>query len=138
VYKDLTARQVRVFSLLLGMRMAGTFSGGIFKVSSGGVEVLMEPSYSRNREDESNLSWGSGGYSVQVDIVGGGQWKQQLTDKKLEALKTAASRMQSAITEYYLLTLSSSPARFTLGLASDLKNKVPKAVVLPSAAARVF
>ncbi len=130
VYKDLTNRQVRVFSLLLGVRMEGTVSGAIVKMSSGGLEVLMQPSYSPNLEDDSNLSWGSGGYSVQVDIAGGGQWEQQLTDKKLEALKTAASRMQSAMTEYHRLTLSSSPAQFTLGLASDLKNKVPKAVVI--------
>jgi hypothetical protein len=130
VYKVLTNREVRVFSLLLGTRVEGTISGPIVKMSSAGLEVLMEPSYSPNREDDSNLSWGSGGYSVQVDIVGGGQWEQQLTDKKLEALKTAASRMQSAMTEYYLLTLSSSPAQLTLSLAADLKNKVPKAVVI--------
>ncbi len=130
VYKELTNRQVRVFSLLLGSRMEGTVSGAIVKMSSGGLEVLMEPSYSPNREDDSNLSWGSGGYSVQVDLVGSGQREEQLTDKKLEALKSAASRMQSAITEYYRLTLESTPAQVTLGLATDFKNKVPKAVVL--------
>ncbi len=130
VYKELTNRQVRVFSLLLGPRMEGTVSGAIVKMSSGGLEVLMEPSYSPNLEDDSNLSWGSGGYSVEVDLVGAGQREEQLTDKKLETLKSAASRMQSAITEYYRLTLESTPAQIMLGLATDLKNKVPKAVVL--------
>ena len=122
---------MRIFSLLLGLRLAGTYIGPV--VSSyvpGGLEPLIDPSYFPNREDEDSLSWGSGGYSVQLDIVGGGQWEQQLTNKKLEALKTAASRMQSAITEYYRLTLDSSPAQITLGLASDLKNKVPNAIVI--------
>ena len=92
--------------------------------------MLIDMGYFPNREDEGSLSWGSGGYSVQVDIVGGGQREQQLTDKKLEALKAAASRMQSAMTEYYRLTLDSAPPQLTLSLASNLKNKVPNAVVI--------
>jgi len=130
VQRELANRQVRVFSLLLGPRMTGTYNSPIIRASSGGLEVLIDPTFSPNREDEGSLSWGSGGYSVQVDVVGAGQWEQQLTDKKLEALKTAASRMQSAITEYYRLIVDSSPAQITLGLAAGLKSKVPNAMVI--------
>jgi len=130
VRKALTDRQVRIFSLMLGTRMIGTYTGPTISFFSERPQVLLDPSYSPNMEDETSLAWGSGGYSAQVDIVGSGQQEQQLTDKRLEALKTAASRMQSAITEYYRLTLNSSPAQITLGLAPEVKNKIPNAVVL--------
>ncbi len=130
VYKQLTDRRVRVFSLLLGTRLAGTISGGMISFTPGQSGWIMTPNYYPNREDEGALSWGSGGYSVQVDIVGSGQWEQRLTTEKLEALKTAASRMQSAITEYYRLDLNSPQAQITLGLTPDVKNKVHDAVVI--------
>jgi hypothetical protein len=130
VRKELTDRQVRIFSLLFAPRMLGTITGPTVRLSQTGPQLVFDQTYLLNREDESSLSWGSGGYSVQVDIVGGGQREERLTEEKLEALKTAASRMQSAITEYYRLTFNSSPAQITLGLASDLKNKVPNIVVI--------
>jgi hypothetical protein len=131
VRKELTDRQVRVFSLLFAPRMLGEIYGPLVRLSAAGrPQLLSNPAVFANREDESSLSWGSGGYSVQVDIVGDGQREERLTDDKLEALITAASRMQSAITEYYRLTLNPSLVQVTLGLASDLKNKVPNAVVV--------
>jgi len=130
VQKKLAERQVRIFSLMFAPRMLGTIIGPTLRFTDAGTQVVFDEAFFLNREDESSLSWLSGGYSVQVDIVGGGQREERLTDEKLEALITAASRMQSAITEYYRLSLDSSPAQITLSLASDLKNKVPNAVVI--------
>jgi hypothetical protein len=130
VRKVLTDRQVRIFSLRFAPRVWGTITGPTVRLSPTGPEFVFNQTFVPNMEDEGSLSWASGGYSVQVDIVGGGQREERLNDEKLEALKTAASRMQSAITEYYRLTVNSSPAQITLGLASDLKNKVPNAVVI--------
>jgi len=130
VRKELADRQVRIFSLLFAPRMLGTITGPTIGFSQGRTELIFDQTYLPNKEDEDSLSWGSGGYSMQVDIVGGGQHDQGVTDQKLEALKTAASRMQSAMTEYYRVTVDSYPGQITLRLASDLKNKVPNAVVI--------
>lgn len=130
VRQEMTARQIRVFSLLFAPRIYGTIVAPTVRFSSTGPQVIFDQTYFPNSEDEASLSWATGGYSVQVDIVGDSQREERLTDQKLEDLKTAASRMQSAITEFYRLTVSAPTGRLALGLSSDIKEKVPQALIL--------
>lgn len=131
VQKEMATRQVRVFGLFFAPIIVASPEGGIGLARSGaaGSEYVVTYAFIQN-QDAASLSRSSGGYMIQEDIVGDPQHEYKLTAQKLEELKTAASRMHSAMTGYYRLTLDSSPSQFTLGVAADLRKKVPNAEVI--------
>jgi len=130
VEKELASRHVRLFSLQFAPVVAGGFTGGLVQLTPRGYDVLASPAAFLNREDVGNMSWNSGGYMVAENIVGDAQNDPEVSAEKLEGIKIAASRMQSAIADMYRVDLEASPGQLKLSLASDLQKKVPNATLI--------
>jgi hypothetical protein len=130
VRKQLANRQVRLFSLQFTPFLAGSVTGGIMRFTPRGVDVIAHPSFVPNDESAGNLSSDSGGYTISETILGDAQHDYAVTSEKLEEIKTAVSRMHSAIMEYYRVTLDTVPSKLSLTLVPDLQNKVPSAMTI--------
>ena len=127
VAKELASRHVRLFSLQFAPVVTGGFAGGLYRFTPRSFEWLATPTAFLNREDVANMSWYSGGYMFAENILGDAQHDLEVSDEKLEEIKIAASRMQSAITEMYGIELETSPGELKLSLSPDLQKKVPNA-----------
>jgi|KBSMisStandDraft_5_1062788.scaffolds.fasta_scaffold00213_2 hypothetical protein len=130
VRKELADRQIRLFGLQLGPVMIGSSQGGMFRFTPGGVDELAAMVFTPNYEDVGNLSLSTGGYALGENILGDSQHDYDIKAEKLEEVKTLASRMHSAITEYYRLSMQSSRDPFSLELAPDIRKNVPNAVMI--------
>ena len=130
VQKELADRKIRLFGLQLGPVMTGSSQGGVLRFTPRGVDELASSAFIPDYENVGNLSLSSGGYALGENILGDSQHDYEITAEKLETIKTFASRMQSAITEYYRLTMQTSRDPFSLDLATNVRKKVPSAVTI--------
>jgi len=128
VVNALNLRGIRVFGFLFGSLEEGSFNMVITSVSPSGIGSIT--GYVPNRESIRDLSWGSGGYYVQEATDP--QHEYKATDTNLQAIRTKASRIYSAVTEYYRVTvaLGAQPRELSLSLADGVRKKAPGAMVL--------
>ena len=130
VRKELADRQIRLFGLQFAPHMVGGFTGGMLRYTPRGIEELVPGLFVPNYDDVGNLSLGSGGYALEENILGDSQHNYEISPGKLEEVKTLASRMHSAIKEYYRLTVQASRDPLSLDLIPSLRKKVPSAVTI--------
>lgn len=145
VQRELASRQVRLFSIQFAPGVMGTV-GGTKITRSGGVtwvqpEILdftSVPLATANGQTVGVMSWTSGGYALEENMLGDPQHDYEITAKDVEAVKTAASRMQSAIEQYYHVYLDRPGKELSFGLALDVQKKVPGAqAIYPRQALRL-
>ena len=127
VQKQLADRRIRLFSFLFAPIQAGDWVG-LVRFSATGIDSHW--GFVPNRQTIGDLSWGSGGYLMQPG--GAPQRGYKLTDDNLELLKTAASRMYSAIIEYYRVTLelNVAPREIKFDVVKSVRRKVPGVQIL--------
>src|SRR5262249_5221342 len=127
VEKELATRHVRLFSLQFAPVVVGGYTPGLVQLTPRGYDMLASPTAFLNREDVGNMSWNSGGYMVAENILGDAQHDFEVSAEKLEEMKIAASRIQSAITDMYRVDMEVSPGQLKLSLAPDVQKRVPNA-----------
>jgi len=130
VRKELADRQIRLFGLQFGPVMAGSLEGGMLMFTPRGIDEWASQAFFPNYEDLGNLSLGTGGYALEENILGDFQRDYKISADKLEEIKTLASRMHSAIQEYYRLNIEPSRDPFSLDLTPNVRKKVPNALTI--------
>jgi hypothetical protein len=130
VRKELADRQIRLFGLQFDSVMAGSLQGGMLRFTPRGIDELASQAFFPNYEDLGNLSLDSGGYALDENILGDSQRDYKITADKLEEIKTLASRMHSAIQEYYRLTIEATRDPFSLDLTPNVRKKVASALTI--------
>jgi hypothetical protein len=104
VQEELTRRRrLRLFSIQFAPGVIGTAGGNTLTKSNGVTWVMSEvgnftavPPSVINNQNVTNMSWTTGGYSVEENILGDPQHDYKVTANDLDTIKTAASRMQIA------------------------------------------
>jgi hypothetical protein len=144
VQKELTSRRLRLFSIQFAPGVMGTVGGATITKSGGKkwftpgiIDFTAVPLATPNSQTVDLMSWASGGYAIEENILGDPQHDYEVTDKDVEAIKTAASRMQSAIVQYYVVRLDRPGQELNIGLTPDIRKRVPSAQAIYSRQALV-
>jgi hypothetical protein len=132
LYESLCERGIRVFGVLFGIYLNGTYSTmGIPQ----GAGIIWDTSFSPENRTVHSLTWGTGGYYRQ-ETTNNPLQRYKLTDDGLKAMTLLGMQMYGAIAEFYRVQVASSTSRskpkpWKLQLSSTVPNIQSKYVLYP-------